>query len=259
MTRFPRHRAALLDADARLGMRAASVDVERVVLAPPRVERYVPFIQVPAPDGWSTAGAEALDVVFAIDDSGSMYGPWGDQHGVRRAVALGIVDLMRRGGGGRVGVVHWGSDAPRELVLPLTSVSRRRTIRDGLEIPPSLIDNNLVAALARSGEVLRDRQPEGVPLVIVITDGIEEVGARVRTQLAKLPHGSVHVLLVDYSNNSVGYEPAWRDLPLGSFTRLDLDIERMTWQAAEVVVAAVGLSMPARSKLGPRASRFPRR
>ena len=79
-----------------------------------------------------------LDVIFAIDDSGSVHGPDGtDPGGARNAACLSVVDLMQRHGGGRAGVVHWGDTAPASMALAPMPVYRGR-LRRGLRIQPIL-------------------------------------------------------------------------------------------------------------------------
>jgi hypothetical protein len=191
-----------------------------------------------------------VDIVFVPDDSGSMYAGWGDPYGIRYAAALSVLDLMGRMGGGRAGVVHWGSDAPAELMLALTDLRRgRRSLRKALRAPVvTLGGNNFPAALDRAAEVL-DRggaSPEDrIQLVIALTDGIEYLGPEMHTSLARLPAGSVHVLLIDRSGGcNAELEKQWRALPLG-FTRLDvLDTEAMAMQIAHALGRAVGFRMP---------------
>lgn len=202
-------------------------------------------VRLPTPRGWQTSRARNLDLVFAPDDSGSMYGPGGDPRGVRRAAALSVVDLVARARGARVGVVHWGSFPPAELTLPLTDVRDRRRIDAALAIPPSLGGNNFPAALARSREVLAESDNSRIRLVVCITDGIEIVGHDAFAELKVLPAGCVHVLLVDHSKGCTpALETAWAALPLGSFTRLELlDTTHTARQAAAVIARAVGLEM----------------
>jgi hypothetical protein len=199
-----------------------------------------------APPGWESSAVSDMDLVFGIDNTGSMYGRYGDPRCVRRAAALSVVNLMARARGARVGVVHWGSVAPEELTLPLTDTRRRRRIESALAIPPSLGANNFPAALARSREVLEASDPTRIRLVLVITDGIEAVGPDAAAQLKRLEPGSVHVLLVDHSHGCVpAIEAAWAALPLGSFTRLELlDTTVMAGQAADIVARAAGIEMP---------------
>ena len=236
---------------SQLGLAMSSPEVIQPYRPPPlQVERanYAQPVRLHLPPKWKTSAVKRVDVIFASDDSGSMYGPSGDPRGVRRAAALSVVQVMASGSGGRVGVVHWGSSAPPELVLPLTAVRRTKSVNAGLEIPPTLGGNNFPAALARAREVLEagGGGADRIPLVLAITDGIEEVGVAAEAQLRLLPPSCVHVLLVDHSHGcSSDLEAGWSALPLGSFTRLDvLDTRRMAWQAAEIVAQAVGVHMP---------------
>ena len=149
-------------------------------------------------------------------------------------------------GGGRVGVVHWGSYAPKDQVLALTDVRQRRRIAKALRIPAvTLGGNDFPAALERVAEVLASAREGRTTLVVALTDGIEELGTRIHPALAGLSAGSVHVLLVDRSAGCTGaLEAQWRSLPL-SFCRLDTaETATMAWQIAEALAAAVGLHMP---------------
>src|SRR5690242_18787 len=96
-----------------------------------------------------------LDVVFAIDDSGSMHGPDGaDPWGARNAACLSIIDLMRRHGGGRAGVVHWGDTAPVSMALAPLPVHRGRLRRE-LRRQPVLGGTQPAVALARVRTLLQ--------------------------------------------------------------------------------------------------------
>lgn len=209
---------------------------------------YAKEVVLRLPPKWSRlTKLQLIDVIFNEDDSGSMYGLGGDPKGVRRAAALSVVRILSRGPkGSRVGVVHWGSWAPEHLALRLTDVRNKQVIKQGLAIPPTLGGNNLPLSLARCRELLRASTSNRLPLIFVITDGIEEVGASAETELLQLPEGCVHVLLVDHSHGcDQVLEAGWQKLPLGSFTRLDLlDTEHMAWQIAEVLAQAVGTHMP---------------
>lgn len=197
-------------------------------------------VDIAVPEGWDQDAVNEIDVDFAVDDSGSMYWHGGDPRGVRRAASLSVVRLIARSRRARVGVVHWGSEAPAHLVLPLTPVRHRRQIEAGLALPPSLGGNNFPAALARSREVLQASGPTRIKVIIAITDGIEELDAAAAHQLALLPSRSVHVVLVDHSHGCTpDLEAGWLALPLGSFTRLDLlDTRQMANQIAQIVATA---------------------
>jgi len=64
-------------------------------------------------------------VLFLMDDSGSMYGSWGDASGVRYAAAVSFLKLLGRyrpkadhtkpARQCRAGVIHWGTIAPDHL------------------------------------------------------------------------------------------------------------------------------------------------
>jgi hypothetical protein len=57
---------------------------------------YAKPVRLDLPSGWRAGSVGRLDVVFLIDESGSMYCPAGDPSGIRRAVALSVVDLLIR-------------------------------------------------------------------------------------------------------------------------------------------------------------------
>lgn len=207
-------------------------------------------IQLPTPPGWQRSRVDRVDLMVLIDDSGSMYGMQGDPLGVRRAAALSVVALLAKGsdsrrGAARVGVVHFGSSAPLELALPLTDVRERRIVERAMHLPPPLGGTNVGAALARVHDLL-SAEVRRLPIVVVVTDGIEAVGAEVARELSRLPMGAVHVVLVDHSGGcDAVLEACWRSLSLGSFERLNvLDVAQMAWQIANVVTRAVGLSLP---------------
>ncbi len=199
--------------------------------------------------------ARHVTAVFAVDDSGSIYGTYGDPTGVRYAAAKSLIALQRRSGGGQAAVVHWGTEAPEEMVMPLTDVRRgRRALQAGLRIPPWLGGNDLPAALRRTAEVLASGPRGGIPLVFPITDGIEAVTPETHAAVAALPAGCVHMLLIDRSGGcSPDLENAWRTVAFGSFTRLPhLDTNDMALTLARIYADALGLSL---SKTSPTTSR----
>lgn len=89
----------VLSGQARLVLPTPS-DVIAAPAEPPAlgVERadYANPVRLELPPGWRVGRLGHLDVVFLIDDSGSMYGPAGDPRAMRRAAALSVVDLLAR-------------------------------------------------------------------------------------------------------------------------------------------------------------------
>lgn len=203
-------------------------------------------VRVQPPDGLDLNEVKKVDLVVAIDDSGSVYAPWGDPHGVRRAAGISVARLLARSKGARVGVVHWGTNAPEQLAVPLTDARQRKAIEAAFAIPPTLGGNNFPAALARSREVLQASDPSRTQIVYVITDGIEVVGSAAVDEVKLLSPGSVHVLLVDHSRGCTPeLEAGWAALPLGSFTRLEVfDTKAMANQIAEIVARATAVTTP---------------
>lgn len=251
MSRF--HRRA--DAIATLGVRGPegqpTVATSQVIVgpAPRRLVGAKPVV-LPPLHGEAPGAIRRLlalvDALFLMDDSGSMYGQWGDATGIRYAAAQSLTNLMRRSGGGRVGVVHWGSDAPEAQLLPLTDIRRHsKAISRALQVPPTLGGNNLPRALDRAHQLLAIERPSAVPVVFVLTDGCEDLSADLTTPLQRLPESCVHVLLVDRSNGcGPALEDEWNRLPLGSFRRLDhLRTDHLAFQLARVLADAIGLEI----------------
>lgn len=190
---------------------------------------------------------QVTTVIFDVDDSGSMYGRHADDRGVRYAAARSVVDLMVRAGGGRAGVVHFGSTAPAELALAPVDVRRRRRALDAaLRIPPSLGGTDLASGLDRSRLLLEAPRTDEQQAVLVLTDGLQDTGLALRAAVERLPASSVHVLLIDHLHTcGAGLEASWRALPLGSFTRLPLDDPaQLSWLVADVLVRSRGLTLP---------------
>jgi hypothetical protein len=106
---------------------------------------------------------------IAPDDSGSMYASFGDPTGIRYAAAKSIVKWMRKQGGGRVGVVHWGTDVG-QVLAPVDVRRERRALDRTLQIPPTLGGNNLPAAIRKATDVLLPLDADDVPVVLIITD-----------------------------------------------------------------------------------------
>ena len=132
------------------------------------------------------------------------------------------------------------------MVTPLVDVRRNRRLLDrGLTIPKTLAGNDMPAALRRVAEVLPPLGPNDIPLVFVITDGIENVTAELHAAVAALPQGAVHMLLIDCWNGcSEEMEQAWRTVAFGSFTRLPhFDTMAMAMALATVYAQSLGLSL----------------
>jgi hypothetical protein len=159
------------------------------------------------------------------------------------------VDLMHRCGGGRAGVVHWGSTAPADLALGPVAV-RRAQLRRALTIQPRLGGTNPAAALVRVRQLIPALDPGQIPVVLMLTDG-QDLGSGLVEELALLPGGCVHLLLLDPSGDCYGQEATWRALPWGSFTRLEsfYDPRRVAWQSGEVLARSIGLELPAPSQV----------
>ena len=189
----------------------------------------------------------SLDVIFAIDDSESVHGPDGtDPSGARNAACLSVIDLMRRSGGGRAGVVHWGDVAPPSMAVAPLSVHRGRLGRE-LRLQPVLGGTQPAVALARVSELVQGTSSGRTLAVLLITDG-QDLGAGLEQTLGQLPARSVHLILVDPSGDCWGQEAVWRELPWGSFTRLEslTDRKRLAWESGAVIARSVGLRLSRR-------------
>jgi hypothetical protein len=192
-----------------------------------------------------------LDVIFAIDDSGSVHGPDGtDPWGTRNAACLSIIELMGRHGGGRAGVVHWGNTAPASMALAPMPVHRGR-LRQALRLQPVLGGTQPAVALTRVRKLIQGASSGRTLAVLLLTDG-QDLGTGLEQALGQLPARSVHLILVDPSGDCWGQELAWRELPWGSFTRLESlsDRKRMAWESGAVIARTIGLKLP--NRVGPR-------
>jgi hypothetical protein len=183
--------------------------------------------------------------LFLIDDSGSMYGFWGDQLSGRYAAARSLLELLRRSGGGRAGVVHYGSCAPTELTLqPRKIASDREEILRALTAPATLGGTNVAAALERAHVLAPPPNDAALATAyFIVSDGIEPVTPAIQTGVHKLGRSRVHLLLVDRAGGCTPHmETAWRALSLGSFTRLKtFDTKLMAEQLAQVAASTLDL------------------
>ncbi len=221
-----------------------------VPVLPTPAPQAAPVVQlsdlVGAPPEEVTDRVSRLQVVFAVDDSGSTQGPHGtDPHAARYAACYSVLDLMRRYRSGRAGVVHWGDRAPAELALAPVPVRRRwRQVERALAIRPQLGGTDPAVALARVRQLVPVVASDETLAVLLLTDG-QDRGPSLPEELAQLPPGSVHLVLVDSSGDCWGQEAAWRALPWGSFTRLDtFDTTRLAIASGTALAHAVGLELP---------------
>jgi hypothetical protein len=217
----------------------------------PRPDRPARPVALPAMVGATTKQirmlVELMIVFFLPDDSGSMYGQWGDPTGIRYAAALSLLGLMERSGGGRAGVVHWGSNAPADLAVGPVAVKRgKKVLTAALTVPPSLGGTNLVSGLVRARELTPELGAEERAIYFCLSDGIEAVTPAMKAAIGSLPPGSVHMLLVDRSGGcDPAMEAAWRTVAFGSFVRLKtFDTKAMAEQLAQIFAAAIDLQMP---------------
>jgi len=239
---------------AGLGLRAAG-DAYKAVPPPackPPVRQARPIVlpsMIGAPVKEIRRRIQKVLVFFVVDDSGSLYGVWGDPGGVRYAAALSLLGLMERSAGkkaGRAAVIHWGTTAPAELALVPVEVKRgRRALRQALTIPPTLGGTNLAAALDRAHAMTPELLEAEQVVYYVLSDGIEEVTAAIHAAVGALPAGSGHMVLVDRSGGcDPAMEAAWQAVAFGSFTRLKtFDTREMSLQLAEIFASSMGLSM----------------
>ena len=242
-----------LGADAGLALGAMG-GAHAVVPAPahPRPKRVARPIVLPpmvgAPPAEQAERVKRSATIFVVDDSGSLYfGAGGDTTGIRYAAAQSLVGLMRRAGGGTAAVVHYGSEAPAEMVTPLLHVKRDgQRLKGALTIPvPNLGGTNVASGLAQCAPLLQGRASVN-PVIYLIGDGLESISDTAHAAVVALPPESVHLLLVDKLGAcDATLEAGWRSLPLGSVTRLDVfDTKTMAWQLADIFAASIGLQMP---------------
>jgi len=230
---------------------AASVPgpVNQVPQPPAETPRPAAMVRLPdlagAPPRAVADRIKHLVVLFLIDDSGSVQPPHGtDPHAVRYAACRSVLDLMRRHGGGRAGVVHWGDTAPAELALAPVSVRRRwRRLQRALAVRPQLGCTDPAVALARARQLLPALAADEKLAVLLLTDA-QDLGVGLNRELALLPPASVHLVAVDLSGDCWGQEAAWRALPWASFTRLDrFDATDTAFASGAALAQAIGLEL----------------
>jgi hypothetical protein len=204
-----------------------------------------------APKGVIRDAFRKTTCVFAIDRSGSMFGAWGDPTGVTQAAAESVVEFQIRSGGGRAGVVLWGSNSPIEYSLgPLDVRAGWRQLASLLHDPVNLGGNDMASALDRVHTLLSSAGADEHLAVFFIGDGGESVTDGIRAGVAALPADSVHLCLIDVNGAcSPAMEAEWRAVPFGSVTRLDaFDLATLTMQMATVLADTLGLATSPRTR-----------
>ncbi len=216
-----------------------------------KIDRTASPITLPPLQGASKQAiqelAKSVTVIFDVDDSGSMYGQFGDPSGIRYAAAQSLLRLQIQSGGGKAGVIHWGTDVPMDQVVKPIDVRReKKKLHRALRIPATLGGNDMPRSLEVAKEVLPLSRAGEVQIVFVITDGIESVTASTHRAVGDLPPGSVHLLLVDRSNYCTDeLEDQWRQVAFGSFTRLERldDTSTLAIQLGKIYAKALGLTL----------------
>ncbi|TWP34421.1 VWA domain-containing protein [Leekyejoonella antrihumi] len=192
--------------------------------------------------------AQKVVLAFLVDRSGSMYSAWGgDPSDVCGAAAETLLSLARRSGGGRAVIVPWGTEAPAQLVCGPHDVRRnRRALHKALREHSSLGGNDMPAALRRTDDVMPELAVDEIPLAFILTDGVEDVTPAMHEAIASLPHGCVHMVLIDRMHWCTPVmEANWRTVSFGSFSRIEhLDVSTMAHQLGIIYAHALGLSLP---------------
>lgn len=179
-------------------------------------------------------------IVLLRDCSGSEYAPGGDQAGFRMAAGRSLLRAMRRTGGGYLAIVNWGSRPT--LRLDLTEVRTGYAVIDHAlsEDPGSMGGNDFPAALTMARAILAPVPANAIPLVIGITDGLEDITPAMHNEITALPTGSVHMLMVPGHSCNDALAAQWQSLPIASFTRLPLDNNRLAVTIGSIYAGAIG-------------------
>lgn len=204
-------------------------------------------LRLPIFDGMDVTSVKGQAVMLLIDDSGSMFRPEADLGGLRYTAAASVADLLRRLDVAAMGILHWGSYCPADLLLRPTTPMNVRSVDMALRMPASpLGGTDLAAALRHAHSVAQQDVPHLLPSYLVITDGLESLGRSLEKTLAVLPPRSVRVLLVDRAGRCDRYmEQRWRELPLSSFIRLDAnDPDEWAWASAVALFANLQTAYP---------------
>ena len=128
------------------------------------------------------------------DQSGSMFGAFGDPTGVTAAAAESVLDLLHRSGGGSASVIPWGSDAPARLAAgPLDIRKDLKRLSTALRNGENLGGNDLAAALRRAKLLTPALGPDHQVVYCVITYGIQDATPAIHAAVGDLAPGWVHV------------------------------------------------------------------
>lgn len=209
------------------------------------------------PSAAYAARLNPLDVVIAIDDSGSEFGPNGtDPDAARYRAARFAAEFLgstaTAGLNHRLGVVRFGSDAPADRVVRLTRVPRDLgTIDAALRDPKDLGSTNFAAAIDRSATIFGPPTAGRKRLLIIFTDGIpfvrdgQSLNERfqgIRDSLGKLAGVDVAVLGVDRTGRFSDVIPQWEALDVRTVEALPSIKERDLARAfVRVLSSSLGL------------------
>lgn len=237
-------------AAARTGEGSPHTGPEQPVAQPDRTTRSpvsIPAIgDVTNGNPLGRAKVDRVDAWFLLDQSRSVFGDHGARFRVAETLLAGI---EASGPGARYGVVHWGTEAPPELITELTPINQSAsTRRKHLQADSPLGATRIAAPL----HAIQDRigQSQRLERVYVITDGQAQVDQDLRENLAALPAGTVHLLLCD-PNRHCGSrrEQALRAAGFASVTRLQLNEAGTPGpQLRELLADTIGLTAAERER-----------
>jgi hypothetical protein len=194
--------------------------------------------------------------VIAIDDSGSEFGPHGtDPNALRYRAARFASDFLgsiaTAGLNHRVGIVRFGSRAPRSLAVPLSPVpAGLPTIDSALAGPRQLGETNFAAAFARARHLFGPAITGRKRLLLIFTDGTPHVGPAtldalfrgIGAEKARLPGVQIALLGVDDTGKFDQLAPRWRALGLSTVQRLS-SVSEGSLSAAFVRLLAADLGL----------------
>jgi Mg-chelatase subunit ChlD len=146
----------------------------QVVFPIPEVEVFDLAYRVYLPYGFTCPKPRRADIALVLDASSSMLEPaagGGTKIEAAREAAGAFLDAVSLGGD-RVSVVEFGADA--RVVTPLTA--DRKQLEAGLNaLAPSLDrqGTRIDLGLSQAHEALRQRRADALPVVILLTDGLQ--------------------------------------------------------------------------------------